>query len=203
MSVLINASTSTGLVQSADTSGEIELQSNGTTALKVNTNEGIQILNCLGVGNATPSTSGAGITFPATQSASSDANTLDDYEEGTWTPSIGGTATYLGQAGFYRKIGSLVFVSGYLNINVIGTGSTSTISGLPFNPNASAAINESVFAVAKAESLSASVTSISLRNNGTDILSTYRTSASASGTVNGAYIQNSTEINFSGCYLIY
>jgi hypothetical protein len=203
MSVLINASTSTGLVQSADTSGEIELQSNGTTALKVNTNEGIQILNCLGVGNATPSTSGAGITFPATQSASTDANTLDDYEEGTWTPSIGGTATYLGQTGFYRKIGSLVFVSGYLNINVIGTGSTSTISGLPFNPNASAAINECVFAVAKAESLSASVTSISLRNNGTDILSTYRTSASASGTVNGAYIQNSTEINFSGCYLIY
>jgi hypothetical protein len=97
MSVLINASTSSGLIQSADTSGEIELQSNGTTALKVNTNEGIQILNCLGVGNATPSTSGAGITFPATQSASSDANTLDDYEEGTFTPvvSASGGATWV------------------------------------------------------------------------------------------------------------
>jgi hypothetical protein len=161
------------------------------------------VATTMGVGNATPSTSGAGITFPATQSASTDANTLDDYEEGTWTPSIGGNATYLGQAGFYRKIGSLVFVSGYLNINVRGTGSTSTISGLPFNPNASAAINESVFALSKAESLSASVTWIALRNNGTDILSSYRTSASGSGTVNGAYIQNSTELNFSGCYLIY
>jgi len=93
MAVTLNASTSTGLVQSADTSGVIELQSNGTTALTVNTNEGIQILNCLGVGNATPSTSGAGITFPATQSASTDANTLDDYEEGTWTPVVVGSST--------------------------------------------------------------------------------------------------------------
>ena len=38
----------------------------------------------IGVGNATPAASGAGISFPATASASSDANTLDDYEEGTW-----------------------------------------------------------------------------------------------------------------------
>ena len=33
------------------------------------------------------SVTGTGISFPATQSASSDANTLDDYEEGAWTPS--------------------------------------------------------------------------------------------------------------------
>jgi len=32
--------------------------------------------------------SGIGITFPATQTASSNANTLDDYEEGTWTPRL-------------------------------------------------------------------------------------------------------------------
>lgn len=41
----------------------------------------------IGLGNSTPS-SGMGIKFPATQSASSDANTLDDYEEGTWTPTL-------------------------------------------------------------------------------------------------------------------
>ena len=141
MSVLINASTSTGLVQSADTSGEIELQSNGTTALKVNTNEGIQILNCLGVGNATPSTSGAGITFPATQSASTDANTLDDYEEGTWTPTLGGTATYSAQAGTYVKVGRLVYARGTLTVNSIGSGATlNAVSGLPFTL-ASVAIN--------------------------------------------------------------
>jgi hypothetical protein len=131
MSVLINASTSTGLVQSADTSGEIELQSNGTTALKVNTNEGIQILNCLGVGNATPSTSGAGITFPATQSASSNANTLDDYEEGTWTPTapVGldpSTATY-------QKIGNTVFLNTFINVNSNSNGASFVITGLPYS----------------------------------------------------------------------
>jgi hypothetical protein len=136
MSVLINASTSTGLVQSADTSGEIELQSNGTTALKVNTNEGIQILNCLGVGNATPSTSGAGITFPATQSASSDANTLDDYEEGTWTPiatSGSGSITTYSSNGAYTKVGRIVTIFGSITTTTVGTaGGTLNFSGLPF-----------------------------------------------------------------------
>jgi len=138
MSVLINASTSTGLVQSADTSGEIELQSNGTTALKVNTNEGIQILNCLGVGNATPSTSGAGITFPATQSASSDANTLDDYEEGTFTPTFGGSSSNPTQTGgtgtgLYIKVGKLVWVSIQMaGVQYTGGSGNLLINGLPF-----------------------------------------------------------------------
>jgi hypothetical protein len=137
MSVLINASTSTGLVQTADTSGEIELQSNGTTALKVNTNEGIQILNCLGVGNATPSTSGAGITFPATQSASTNANTLDDYEEGTWTPVQGSGLTVVGtftSTGRYTKIGRFVYLSGRLtgSTSIATTAGTIMMTGLPF-----------------------------------------------------------------------
>ena len=138
MAVTINASTSSGLVQSADTSGVIELQSNGTTAFTVNTNEGIQILNCLGVGNATPSTSGAGITFPATQSASSDANTLDDYEEGTWTPAYGGGVNITGTPTFsqavYTKVGRLVTLSFKSVVNTT-TGNTNTYivaTGLPF-----------------------------------------------------------------------
>ena len=140
MSVLINASTSTGLVQSADTSGEIELQSNGTTALKVNTNEGIQILNCLGVGNATPSTSGAGITFPASQSASSDANTLDDYEEGTFTPtaiggSTAGTTTYNTQSGSYTKVGRQVTARVVVEYTAM-TGTGELAISLPFSANA-------------------------------------------------------------------
>ena len=137
MSVLINASTSTGLVQSADTSGEIELQSNGTTALKVNPNEGIQILNCLGVGNATPSTSGAGITFPATQSASSDANTLDDYEEGTytmtWTPASGSiTLNGTNTRANYTKIGRLVTVSAYAQVTSVSSPTGNLSISLPF-----------------------------------------------------------------------
>jgi hypothetical protein len=86
----------------------------------------------IGVGGATPSASGSGISFPATQSASTDANTLDDYEEGTWTPSLGGTATFYSANGTYTKIGRQVTVRGVLSVASIGTGSTVQISGLPF-----------------------------------------------------------------------
>lgn len=88
--------------------------------------------------------SGTGITFPATQSASTDANTLDDYEEGSWTPSLtfGGGATgmtYNGQYGRYTKIGNTVTVQCglYLGLKGSSTGGA-LISGLPFaTPNAS------------------------------------------------------------------
>ena len=92
----------------------------------------------IAVGNATPSASGAGITFPATQSASTDANTLDDYEEGTWTPSLlfGGAAvgmTYTTRTGTYTKIGNLVTIAVSIDINAIGSSTGSaTITGLPF-----------------------------------------------------------------------
>jgi len=87
----------------------------------------------------TTSANGVGITFPATQSASSDANTLDDYEEGTWTPSfatdgIQPSISYSVQTGQYVKIGRQVFCEGYILINSIssqGTGGLQ-IAGLPF-----------------------------------------------------------------------
>jgi hypothetical protein len=78
-----------------------------------------------------------GITFPATQSASSNANTLDDYEEGSWTPTVigttvAGTATYTTQTGVYTKIGQLVSVAFRVDYSG-GTGSGNLrISGLPF-----------------------------------------------------------------------
>ena len=85
----------------------------------------------LALDSAVPN-AGTGITFPATQSASSDANTLDDYEEGTWTPSVGGTATYNSQSASYTKVGRLVTVNFNLQVNTLGTGSAQFISGLPF-----------------------------------------------------------------------
>jgi len=90
------------------------------------------ITTTMGVGNATPATTGAGITFPAIQSASSNVKTLDDYEEGVWTPSIGGNATYTVQVGQYTKVGRLVTIVAHLTIGVRGTGSTGQITGVPF-----------------------------------------------------------------------
>ena len=78
-----------------------------------------------------------GITFPASQSASSDANTLDDYEEGTWTPTISSSAaptvTYLVQTAIYTKIGRQVTVYGRVGLTAKSGGSGSAyIGGLPF-----------------------------------------------------------------------
>ena len=125
MTTTINASTSAGLVQTADTSGVLALQSAGTTFATGNQYG-------MGLGTAVP-TSGIGLSFPATQSPSSDANTLDDYEEGTWTPTIGGTATYSRQEASYTKIGRVVTVRFDMTITLLLTGSTTTISGLPFS----------------------------------------------------------------------
>jgi hypothetical protein len=78
---------------------------------------------------------GTGITFPATQSASSNANTLDDYEQGTWTPAFeaaSGSATYTTQTGNYVKIGRQVTVTFYIVVNVSSSLQTQNITGLPF-----------------------------------------------------------------------
>ena len=103
----------------------------------------------IGVGGATPSTSGSGITFPATASASSNANTLDDYEEGTWTPSLGGNTTYsVTPAGTYTKIGRLVTVTFNCQVTTLGTGSAQFISGLPFAADVSGSAQSGSVAVA-------------------------------------------------------
>jgi len=77
-----------------------------------------------------------GVTFPAIQFDSSDANTLDDYEQGTCTFTITNgitSPTYDLQTGWYTKIGNTVFINGRVTL----TGGTTTgnglvISGLPF-----------------------------------------------------------------------
>ena len=86
-------------------------------------------------GNLVIGTAGNGIDFSADPSAAGmTSELLDDYEEGTWTPSIGGNATYTTQVGSYTKIGRQVTLWFDLTINVLGTGSTQFISGVPFVP---------------------------------------------------------------------
>jgi len=85
------------------------------------------------------SQSGAGITFPATQDASSNANTLDDYEEGTWTPTAvgqtsAGTTTYVARAGNYTKIGNIATATCYIVVNGM-TGTGNLLISLPFVAN--------------------------------------------------------------------
>jgi hypothetical protein len=79
-----------------------------------------------------------GVTFPATQVPSADANTLDDYEEGTFTPAVRGASTagtYTGNfSGIYTKIGRVVTVFVFIQPNTSATGGTGyfQVTGMPF-----------------------------------------------------------------------
>ena len=79
----------------------------------------------------------SGITFPATAVAASDVNTLDDYEEGTWTPNQGGGLTVVGtfvSSGTYTKIGRQLFIFGQMSATSIAVAAGGIIStNLPFS----------------------------------------------------------------------
>ena len=87
--------------------------------------------------------SGHGIDFSATADtsatgSSTSAELLDNYEEGTWTPTInqGYTVSYTQQHGVYTKIGDVIYFNCYLSYNSISgsnsQGSYGVINGLPF-----------------------------------------------------------------------
>ena len=76
---------------------------------------------------------GAGLGIGGTGTA----NTLDDYEEGTWTPTIS-AGTVGASSGTYTKVGRVVTVTYYILLSTLG-GSTSPlqIGGLPFTSGVS------------------------------------------------------------------
>jgi hypothetical protein len=84
----------------------------------------------------------AGLKFPANAVASADPNTLDDYEEGTWTPVIsntGYTYTYTTQTGTYTKVGRIVILSWRVVVTA-RSGSASgglPVVGIPITPSSS------------------------------------------------------------------
>ena len=69
----------------------------------------------------TAAANGVGVTFPATQVDSSDANCLDDYEEGTWSPTPSGNVnltSVVSVSARYTKVGRLVTLSGQVTATV-------------------------------------------------------------------------------------
>ena len=157
--------------------------------LRINTNGALVLTG------GTVGASGVGIAFPATQVASSDANCLDDYEEGTWTGTLTfsttpqtSTNTFTGR---YTKVGRIVSVQGYLLIGLGGfvkgsASGTLTITGLPFT---------SGVALTQYQDLAASIADISSGSLCFASVSTGGTAFSfESMSVSGAVVQR----NFAG-----
>ena len=126
------------IVVSGNTSGTITISApdvSGSNTLTLPASTGtVLITNGSGIASVN------GVQFPATQSASADANTLDDYEEGTWTPTATGFSTNTGWSGTYTKIGRLVYLTVRHTTAITSTKLTSIITGLPFLPAANSSL---------------------------------------------------------------
>ena len=119
------------------TTDTLAVSTGGTEAFRVTSAQKLL------VGVTTATTSGGSIetkdsiTFPSVAVASTNANTLDDYEEGTFTPTINGTGTvgtgtYSVQSGRYTRVGQRVYFQVHLTWSA-HTGTTNMIIGaLPF-----------------------------------------------------------------------
>ena len=151
--------------------------------------------------------SAGGIKFPATQVPSSDANTLDDYEEGTFTPGIsfgGGTTglTYLTQIASYTKQGDRVQYQGYVRINDNGSSTgAARFTGLPFTTNA---VGNSYSGVAVAGFGMASVSGHlqGYTNTNATTIDLYHVGSGAAAPLTEANLPNSSELIFGGNYRV-
>jgi len=173
---------------------EVYLAKGGTGLPKVLTVDPDNLT--LNRGNLVIGTAGKGIDFSANSSAAGmTSELLDDYEEGTWTPSLGGDTTYTSQTGTYVKVGELVFLKGELVVDVQGTGSNNTISGLPFASTTGVdAIPLSFFS-----GLNQNVTFLTFRT-GSTAMTAYGTQANTNVTAVRAIFTSAARVEFSGCY---
>ena len=119
----------------------LQIDYNDVAVLTFNSNRTMKAASTLGVGGTDGSSSGAGITFPASANLSTDVNTLDDYERGSFTPNFtasSGSITIMTQVGNYTKIGNTVTCTFWLQYSGSTlSGSSVSMTGLPFPKNSS------------------------------------------------------------------
>jgi hypothetical protein len=162
----------------------------------------------IALGTSTAPTSGIGVKFPATQSASSDANTLDDYEEGTFTPSFtfGGGSTGITynagrRFGRYTKIGNVVYY--YIFVELTNKGSSTggaLITGLPFTVIGS---EEYVPASTFLADMDSITTPLSIRAvTGTTTCDIYQVISSNYSQITNSNFTNVTGLQVSGFYRV-
>ena len=156
-------------------------------------------------GNLILGTSGKGIDFSAHgQAAGMTGELLDDFEEGTFTGTIGGgTFTYTRNTGYYRKIGDLVYVQIYMTIDAYSSGSRVNITGLPYTSRVDHADGRYPISVGRISDMRISTIAIYpfIHSNGVTI-GCDGMAASADVTTNNLGMwDDDTQMSFGGCYL--
>ena len=150
-------------------------------------------------------TSGKGIDFSAHGQASGmSSELLDDYEEGTFTGTIGaGTFSFSQNTGYYRKIGDLVYVQIYMVIDAYTSGSRVNIIGLPYTSRNDNSNGRYPVSVARIDNMNISSVAIFpfVHANGASIGCDGMTSSASSTTNNLQIWTDDTTLSFGGCYL--
>lgn len=160
----------------------------------------------IGVGGATPAASGAGISFPATASASSDGNTLDDYEEGTWNPALrgsgtAGTFTLSASTATYTKIGNMMTLYCAITVSSVSGSPTGDfqITGLPAAVAAGTSANGAVQAGRLGQSTITGV-SFSTRGSSSTLYVTYIDGSNVGQVIQANTVTSSAVIDFCISY---
>jgi len=183
-------------------SGTADTNISFTTAMTLNAN------GALALQGASTSANGIGITFPATQSASSNANTLDDYEEGTWTAAFNVTSGSITistsyNTGRYTKVGRLVTVNLHARFSSVSSPSGGlTISGLPFTSDADAQCRNSGTCAALAVTSLATPMTAYVNNNSTSMTLSGFVAATGGYADAGTYINASSELYITLTYYV-
>lgn len=146
------------------------------------------------------------IKFPATQNASADANTLDDYVEGTFTPTItfgGGSTglTYSTQYGRYTKIGDIIHFHIVVRLTAKGTSTGDVaLNGLPFT--ASNTADSAAISATFVNNMAATVTgqTIATVAQGSSVINISQTVSGASSSLNETHFTNSSVFRITGFY---
>jgi hypothetical protein len=127
-------------------------------------------------------------------------NTLDDYEEGTFTAAIAtasGTVSTNTATGYYTKIGNQVSVRGYLNVTSVSTPSgEANITGLPFTSGGTY-IAASIYLVNIAATAVTSVQAYVSPSGTTITLVIYNAGARVAA---GPYFQTNSQVMYSATY---
>ena len=137
----------TGTITAGQLSTSLNLATNNVQVASIQSATGTPAITFAANGqmtlaNAPLILTGGQIRFPATQVPSADGNTLDDYEEGTFTATLTGTisapSTPVTTTGAYTKIGKQVTITfGFDNVNTTGASGSLLVTGMPFSAHAS------------------------------------------------------------------